>query len=52
MDVSKGQIKKAIKKDKKREGQGIHFVLLKSIGEAVVEELSFTELEEAVDELY
>jgi 3-dehydroquinate synthase len=35
----------ALRKDKKREGERVHFVLLKALGRAVVEELSFEELE-------
>ena len=35
----------ALRKDKKREGDRVHFVLLKKLGRAVVEEMSFEELE-------
>ncbi len=35
----------ALRKDKKREGERLHFVLLKALGRAVVEEMSFEELE-------
>jgi len=34
----------ALKKDKKREGKSIHFVLLKDIGNAIVEKISIKEL--------
>jgi 3-dehydroquinate synthase len=47
--VNKEQIAEALKKDKKREGERIHFVLLKRIGEAVVEEIALGELEEVID---
>jgi 3-dehydroquinate synthase len=47
--ASKEKIWDAIKKDKKRQGQGIHFVLLKTIGEAVIEEISLKELEEVIE---
>jgi 3-dehydroquinate synthase len=47
--ANKEKIWDAIKKDKKRQGQDIHFVLLKSIGEAVIEEISLVELREAIE---
>jgi 3-dehydroquinate synthase len=40
----------ALRKDKKRKGEGIHFVLLHGIGSAVVEEIPMTELKAVVDE--
>ena len=39
----------AVIKDKKREGDIIHFVLLKEIGEAVIEEISIEELKAALN---
>lgn len=39
------KVLEALKKDKKKEGDRIHFVLLNGIGSAVVEELSIGELE-------
>jgi len=50
--VDKQNIRDAIKRDKKREGEGIHFVLLKGLGQAVIEEISIQELEGAVDDLF
>jgi 3-dehydroquinate synthase len=47
--ANKEKIWDAIKKDKKRQGQGIHFVLLKTIGEAVIEEISLEELEGVIE---
>jgi 3-dehydroquinate synthase len=41
----KEKLLEALRKDKKRKGERIHFVLLKALGRAVVEELSFEELE-------
>jgi 3-dehydroquinate synthase len=41
----KEELLEALRKDKKREGDRVHFVLLKALGLAVVEELSFEELE-------
>jgi 3-dehydroquinate synthase len=39
----------AIRMDKKREGDLIHFVLLNEIGKAYVEEIAFRELEELIE---
>lgn len=50
--VNKGKILEAMRKDKKREGGGIHFVLLTGIGETKIEEIRIEELEEAVHDLY
>jgi 3-dehydroquinate synthase len=47
--ANKEKIWDAIKKDKKKEGQGIHFVLLKTIGEAVIEEISLKDLGEVIE---
>ncbi|MBA4390865.1 MAG: 3-dehydroquinate synthase [Syntrophus sp. (in: bacteria)] len=41
----------AIRKDKKREGTDIHFVLLNGIGNAIIETIGITELEEAIFDL-
>ena len=41
----------AIRRDKKREGEEINFVLLKGIGQAVVEKISMRELETVVGEM-
>jgi 3-dehydroquinate synthase len=41
----------AVKKDKKREGEEIHFVLLQGIGKAVVEKISVEELKTLVSEM-
>jgi 3-dehydroquinate synthase len=42
----------AVRKDKKRKGDSIYFVLLHSLGNAVVEEISIKELEAVVNDLY
>lgn len=47
--ANKEKIWDAIKKDKKKQGQGIHFVLLKTIGEAVIEEIALEELKEMIE---
>jgi 3-dehydroquinate synthase len=38
----------AVVKDKKRAGDRIHFILLEGVGQAMVEQISFEELEEAL----
>jgi 3-dehydroquinate synthetase len=40
-----------VRKDKKREGEEIHFVLLQGIGKAVVEKVSVNELETLIGEM-
>jgi 3-dehydroquinate synthase len=45
LSCPKERLLEALQKDKKREGDRVHFVLLKALGRAVVEELSFEELE-------
>jgi 3-dehydroquinate synthase len=40
----------ALRKDKKRDGNCINFVLLREIGDAVVAEISLEELEKSVDD--
>ena len=40
----------ALRKDKKREGEHIHFVFLQGIGDAVVKKIAFSELEALVRE--
>ena len=44
VDVSSNVISEAIEKDKKREGDNVHFVFLKGLGNAVVEEISLGDL--------
>lgn len=48
----KEKVLDALKKDKKREGKGIHFCLLSAIGEAVIREIPIQELEEVIDDMY
>ncbi len=43
------KILEALRKDKKRQSENIHFVLLHSIGHAIVEEISIKDLETAMD---
>jgi 3-dehydroquinate synthase len=49
VETDKEKIKDAVRKDKKREGKNIRFVLLKSIGEAIIQEITLEELEEVID---
>lgn len=51
MFVDKEKILDALKKDKKRQGSGVHFVLLESIGHAIIEEIPFHELEMVIHDL-
>jgi len=41
----------ALRRDKKREGESIHFVLLKGLGQAVVEAIPLVALEAYMAEL-
>nr|CBX30095.1 3-dehydroquinate synthase [uncultured Desulfobacterium sp.] len=52
VDIDKNKIMDALNKDKKREGKGIHFVLLDGIGKAVIEEISIIELHQALDNVF
>ncbi len=45
-------MKEAMRRDKKRYGEHIKFVLLEELGKAVVEDVSLAELETVVDEMY
>ena len=45
-----GEVLDALRKDKKRKGDSIHFVLLHGLGNAVVEEISIKELEAVVND--
>lgn len=51
VDIDRKKVMDALNKDKKREGEGIHFVLLDGIGKAVVEEISISELYSALDNI-
>ena len=50
LDIDRRKVFDALKKDKKREGGRIHFVLLKRIGRAVVEPIPLEELEAVLNE--
>lgn len=51
VDTDKASIVSAMRKDKKRDGESIHFVLLKDIGQAEIVEIPSSELEAIVDDL-
>ncbi|HLP47337.1 MAG TPA: 3-dehydroquinate synthase [Candidatus Kapabacteria bacterium] len=51
LPVDKEKIVDALKRDKKREGDGIHFILLEAIGHAVSEVIPFEELEMVIHDL-
>jgi 3-dehydroquinate synthase len=50
-DFDKTKALAAIKKDKKREGDRIHFVFLKDIGTPEIKKISFDELEDSIHDL-
>jgi 3-dehydroquinate synthase len=52
MSFDKIKVLDALKKDKKRQGSGVHFVLLESIGQAIIEEIPFHELEIVIHDMY
>lgn len=51
LQIDRERVVDALRKDKKRKGDSINFVLLHGIGHAVVEEISIKELEGVVNEL-
>lgn len=51
LPLDKTELFNAMKKDKKREGEEIHLVLLKSIGEATIVNISYKELEEIINDM-
>jgi 3-dehydroquinate synthase len=52
LQIDREMVLDALRKDKKREGERINFVLLKDIGHPVVEEISIKELEAVIKNLY
>jgi 3-dehydroquinate synthase len=51
LQIDGERVIEALRKDKKREGESINFVLLHGIGNAVVEEIPIKELEAVIDEI-
>jgi len=52
IDADKQHIKDAIRKDKKRYGDSIKFILISEIGTSFIRDVTLKELEAAVDDLY
>jgi len=52
ISLDREKVLDALKKDKKRKGGSIHFVLLRHIGEAIVEEIRIKELEDVIHDMY
>jgi 3-dehydroquinate synthase len=50
LQIDKGQVLASLKKDKKRAGDAINFVLLNSIGDGIVQKVSFTQIESLLDQ--
>ncbi len=50
-DLDRGRVMDAMRRDKKRQGESIHFVLLEGIGKAVVEPITIEALEHSMDRL-
>jgi 3-dehydroquinate synthase len=51
MDVDLNELLGAMKKDKKREGGDIHMILLKGLGNAIIENFTYNDLEEIIYDL-
>jgi len=51
LQVDPGLLLEALKKDKKRHGDGVAFVLIEGIGKAVVQQISFAQIESVFNEL-
>jgi len=52
ISIEKNLLLEGMKKDKKREGDSIHLVLLDKIGNAVIKSVTIKKLEELVNDLY
>jgi 3-dehydroquinate synthetase len=50
LQIDKEQVLSSLKKDKKRAGDSINFVLLNSIGDGIVQKISFTQIESLLDQ--
>jgi len=49
--LDKDKALEAMKHDKKREGESVHFILLKNIGNALIEGITFDDLKTIIDDL-
>jgi len=52
LNLEKSKVFDALLKDKKREGDFIHLVLLNGLGNALVQKLPVSQMEEIIDDLY
>jgi 3-dehydroquinate synthase len=50
LQIDKVQVLSSLKKDKKRAGDAINFVLLNSIGDGIVQKISFSQIESLLDQ--
>lgn len=50
LEINKEQVLSLLKKDKKRAGNEINFVLLNSIGDAIVQKISFVQIADLLDQ--
>lgn len=51
LPIAPGRLVQALARDKKREGDDVHFVLLQGLGQAIVQTLPLSEVEEALQEM-
>ena len=51
LEFNRKQVLDALKKDKKRKGDDMDFILLKGIGKAIIKEIPINELEKVLKEL-
>jgi len=50
--IDKKTLFDGMKKDKKRDGDGLHLILLQKIGDAVIKNITYSQLEGFIDDLY
>jgi 3-dehydroquinate synthase len=51
LQFNREKVLEALRRDKKRQSENIHFVLLQSLGHAIVEKISIKELETVIEEM-
>jgi len=51
LQLNREKMLEALRKDKKRQSENIHFILLQSLGHAIVEKISIEELETVIEEM-
>jgi 3-dehydroquinate synthase len=52
LKIDKTLLLQAMRKDKKREGEGVHLVLLKGLGNAFIHTVSYKQLEEIIYDMH